>query len=215
MRSDRKGVSLVKGPVAILGAVLIAYGVVALILGNASFRVVNVPNGPITYGERFLGLENNGWTNLLWIAAGGLLLFGSPLHWAAKTVALVVGLVLGAASVISLVTQWSDGNWGVFGIFAANNWTTLAWGAIAVYLLVSALLPRVGGKSTGQSRRAVGAEPPRRVRSEPAHAPQPTPDPVAPPAAAPEASRPVTTGRRVVAPADGDGPEDHGTASGR
>ena len=68
---------------------------------------------------------------------------------------MIVGLVLGAASVISLVTHWrdaGDGAWGVFGIFAADNWTTLLWGASAAYLLISALLPRVGGKDKDKDR---------------------------------------------------------------
>jgi hypothetical protein len=217
MQKEHKGVSMAKGPAAILGAVLIAYGILALIFGNNSFRVVDVPNGPITYGETFLGIENNGWTNLLWIAAGGLLLFGAPLHWGAKAASLIVGLVLGAASVISLVTQWADENWGVFGIFAANNWTTLAWGAIATYLLVTALLPRVGKKKEPVKREVVApptapVERERVVRSErvePAARVVAERDLETPPAA-PERGGTKT---RVLAPADGDGPEDHGRRS--
>ena len=211
MQNRRKGVSLAKGPVAILGAAMIAYGILALILGGTSFRMVNVPEGPITDAERFLALEGNGWTNLLWIASGGLLLVGAPLHWGAKSMALIVGLALGAASLISLVTQWSDGNWGVFGIFAANNWTTLAWGAAATYLLISALLPRVGGKKQAPAEPAPAAapRPPERERVM-------TREEASPPAdrdvrIASERDRgSVAAGRRVVAPADGDGPQDHG-----
>ncbi|MDP9435519.1 MAG: DUF4383 domain-containing protein [Actinomycetota bacterium] len=225
MQKERKGVSLAKGPAAILGAVLVTYGILALILGNNSFRVVNVPNGPITYGETFLGIENNGWTNLLWIAAGGLLLFGAPLHWGAKAASLIVGLVFGAASVISLVTQWADDNWGVFGVFAANNWTTLAWGAIATYLLVTALLPRVGKKkqpvkhkeqpvepkvvvppaSTVQRERVVRVErvEPAAEAAEERHAEERHAE------ARRMSYEPGPTKTRVVAPADGDGPEDH------
>jgi hypothetical protein len=67
--------------------------------------------------------------------------------------AVVVGLVLGAASVISLVTQWADGAFGVFGIFAANGPTTLAWGAVAAALLLSARLPRVGRRRQDDDER--------------------------------------------------------------
>jgi hypothetical protein len=217
MTEQRKGLSLAKGPAAILGAAMVAYGILALIFGNNSFRVVDVPNGPITYGETFLAIENNGWTALLWIAAGGLLLFGSPLHWGAKSMALIVGLVLGAASVISLVTQWADGNWGVFGIFAANNWTTLAWGAVATALLISALLPRVGGKKEPAKpveREVVVPSPPAVERERVTTSERP--------AAADEGRivrerdrGSVAAGHRVVAPADGDGPEDHGRRTRR
>ena len=62
------------------------------------------------------------------------------MHWGAKSLSLIVGLVLGAASVIALV----DGD-DVFGIFAANGLTKLVWGIAAAVLLVLALLPRVGG----------------------------------------------------------------------
>ena len=137
---DHKGTSLAKGPVAIVGIVLLALGVLGLIFGGNGFTTDPV-DGTVQ-GTKWLGLEANGWSNLLFAGAGALLLFGSPLHWGAKTLALVVGLVLGAASVISLF----DGQ-DVFGIFAANGLTELVWGIAAAVLLVLALLPRVGGDS--------------------------------------------------------------------
>jgi hypothetical protein len=135
----RDGVSLAKGPVGLLGLAMIAWGVIHFLMGGNSFTA-SPPSGTVN-GDTFLGLEGNGWTNLLWVAAGLLLAFGAPLHWAAKSMALIVGLVLGAASVISMV----DGD-DVFGIFAANGLTQLAWGAAAVALLLLALLPKVGRK---------------------------------------------------------------------
>jgi hypothetical protein len=134
-----KGTSLAKGPVGIVGMLLLAYGITALIFGGRSFSTSPV-DGTVN-GETWLGLEVNGWSDLLFIGAGALLLFGAPLHWGAKTLSLVVGLALGAASVISL----ADGD-DVFGIFAANGRTSLAWGVAAAVLLVLALLPRVGGR---------------------------------------------------------------------
>src|ERR671911_185542 len=132
------GVSLAKGPAGIIGIALLAYGITGLIFGGNGFSADPV-DGTVN-GSTWLGLEGNGWTNLL---------FGAPLHWGAKTLALVVGLVLGAASVISLV----DGD-DVFGIFAANGLTKLVWGIAAAVLLVIALLPRVGkDKNRDTSRR--------------------------------------------------------------
>jgi len=49
---------------------------------------------------------------------------------------LIVGLALGAASVIALVDKRD-----VFGIFAANGATKLIWGVASAVLLVLALLP--------------------------------------------------------------------------
>ena len=133
-----KGISLAKGPVGIVGIVLLAYGVLALIFGSSDFTTDPV-DGTVQ-GTKWLGFEGNGWSNLLTAVAGALLLFGSPTHWGAKGLSLIVGLVLGAASVIAMV----DGD-DVFGIFAANGLTELAWGVSAAVLIVLALLPRVGG----------------------------------------------------------------------
>ena len=137
-QSNGKGVSLAKGPVLIVGLALLVYGILGLIVGGNGFT--SDPISGTVQGTKFLGLEANGWSNLLIAGAGALLVFGSPLHWGAKSLSLIVGLVLGAASVIALV----DGD-DVFGIFAANGLTKLAWGVAASVLLVLALLPRVGG----------------------------------------------------------------------
>jgi hypothetical protein len=137
--SKSKGVSLAKGPVAIVGIALLAYGISGLIFGGNGFT--SDPVSGTAQGTKWLGLEANGWSNLLFAGAGALLLFGAPLHWGAKSLSLIVGLVLGAASVIALF----DGD-DVFGIFAANGLTKLVWGIAASVLLVLALLPRVGGK---------------------------------------------------------------------
>lgn len=135
---QNKGTSLAKGPVAIIGMILLAYGVTALIFGGRSFA--SNPLGGTVDGKTWLGLEVNGWSDLLFIGSGALLMFGSPLHWGAKTLSLVVGFALAAAAVISLI----DGD-DVLGIFAANGRTTLVWAIVAAVLIVLALLPRVGG----------------------------------------------------------------------
>lgn len=133
-----KGVSLAKGPVGIIGMILLAYGVTALVFGGRSFTT-HALDGTVN-GETWLGLEVNGWSDLLFIGTGAVLMFGSPLHWGAKSLSLIVGLVLAAAAVISFI----DGD-DVLGIFAANGRTTLVWGIAGAVLIVLALLPRVGG----------------------------------------------------------------------
>jgi hypothetical protein len=134
-----KGTSLAKGPVGIIGAVLLAGGILGLLMGSTDFTT-NAPNGDVS-GGTFLGIEGNGWTWLLFAGAGIVLLIGAPLHWGAKTMAMIVGLAMAGAAVVAIV----DGS-DVLGIFAANGATMLAFGAAAVALLIVAMLPRVGGR---------------------------------------------------------------------
>jgi hypothetical protein len=137
-KTTYKGTSLAKGPVAIVGMILLIFGVTALIFGGHSFTA-NPVSGTVN-GENWLGIEVNAWTSLLFVGAGGLLLLGAPVHWGAKTMSLIVGLGLGVAAVIALI----DGE-DVLGIFAANGLTKLVWAVAAAVLLILALLPRVGG----------------------------------------------------------------------
>jgi len=142
MRNDARksrGTSLAKGPAWFIGIALVALGVTGFLFGSTDFGSSPV-DGDVT-GGTWLSIAGNGWTWALFAAAGLLLMLAAPLHWGAKTMALLVGLALGAASVISMV----DGT-DVFGIFAANGMTMLVWGVAAAALLVIALLPRVGGK---------------------------------------------------------------------
>jgi hypothetical protein len=139
-RQKKKGISLVKGPVGLIGLALLAYGISALIFGGHGF-VQHAPSGAV-HGKAWLGLEVNGWSGLMFIAAGLLLLLAAPLHWSAKGMSLIVGLALGAAALIALVKGH-----GTLGIFAANHRTELVWGAAAAVLIVVSLLPRVGGRA--------------------------------------------------------------------
>jgi hypothetical protein len=132
-----KGFSLAKGPVGIIGAVLLAGGILGLLMGSTDFAM-NAPDGDVT-GGTFFGIEGNGWTWLLFAGGGLLLLLSAPMHWSAKTMALIVGLAMAAAAIIAIV----DGS-DVLGIFAANGMTMLAFGAAAVACLIVAMLPRVG-----------------------------------------------------------------------
>jgi hypothetical protein len=135
-----KGVSLAKGPVGLIGLVLLAYGITALIFGGHGFAQ-HAPNGAV-YGKTWLGLSVNGWSGLLFIAAGLLLLLSAPLHFTAKGVSLIVGIALAAIAVIAAVKSH-----GALGLFAANHLTELVWGAAAVILIAVSLLPRVGAKT--------------------------------------------------------------------
>jgi len=132
-----KGVSLAKGPVAIIGAVLLAGGILGLLFGSTDFTT-HATNGTVS-GGKWLGIEGNGWTWVLFGGTGLVMLLSAPMHWSAKTMAMLGGLVMAVACVLAVI----DGN-DVLGIFAANRATMVAFGAAAVALLLAAMLPRVG-----------------------------------------------------------------------
>jgi Domain of unknown function (DUF4383) len=133
----RRGMSLAKGPAGIIGLICLAYGVIGLIFFGHSFTA-HPMNGTVN-GPTWLGIEGNGWTNLLIAVGGLLLLMWAPMHWGAKTMSLIVGGAFIAACILAVI----DGA-DVFGIFAANNWTKLAWGIAGAVLILVAMMPRVG-----------------------------------------------------------------------
>ncbi|MGB8877078.1 MAG: hypothetical protein WCD11_12205 [Solirubrobacteraceae bacterium] len=167
-RYRTKGWSLAKGPVALIGLALLAYGVTALIFGGHGFAQ-HAPTGAV-YGKTWLGLEVNGWTGLLFTAAGLLLLLGAPMHWGAKTMSLIVGTSLVVLCAIAL----ANGH-GALGIFAANGVTELVWGAAGGLLIILSLLPRVGRRTGRIDERPGATRSTRRVEPGPGTV-QPTPE---------------------------------------
>ena len=208
-KNTMKGVSLAKGPVAIVGLVLLVFGASALLMGGHSFSAH--PLAGTVNGKTWLGLEVNAWSSLLFIGAGALLLFGSPLHWGAKSLSLIVGLVLLAAALIALYDKQD-----VFGIFAANGLTKLVWGAAAALLLILALLPRVGAKNKDADPDAERARSERRAERQardvervPTRERQPRFDRDAAPAG--DGARSRREGGSVVAPASRTTPQSRDT----
>jgi Domain of unknown function (DUF4383) len=133
----RRGVSLAKGPVAIIGALSLALGVLGFIFANQSFTM-HPPSGTVN-GSNFIGIEGNGWMWAAFAVGGLLLLLGSPIHWGAKSMAFIVGIAYIVGALIAL----SDGT-DILGIFATNNWTKLVLGAAGVALVLLSMMPRVG-----------------------------------------------------------------------
>ena len=133
----RRGVSLAKGPVALIGIASLALGALGLIFASTDFTTA-APDGTVN-GATFIGIEGNGWTWLGFAAGGLLLLLGAPIHWGAKSMAFMVGIAYGVGALIAL----SDGS-DILGIFATNNWTKLVLGAGGVALVLLSTLPRVG-----------------------------------------------------------------------
>src|SRR3954470_19837465 len=138
----RSGLSLAKGPVALVGLASLALGVLGFIFASRSFDF-DAPSGTAT-GTTFLGIEGNGWTWVVFAAAGLLLLLGSTIHWGAKSMAFIVGV----AFVVGALIAPSDGD-DILGIVAMNSWTTLVMGAAGVALIVLSMLPRVGRRRGG------------------------------------------------------------------
>src|SRR3954471_14919525 len=136
----RRGVSLAKGPVALIGIASLALGVLGFIFASRSFAM-HAPDGTVN-GTTFLGIEGNGWTWALFAAAGLLLLLGSRVHWGAKSMAFIVGVAFVVGALIAL----SDGT-DILGIFATNNWTKLVMGAGGVALVLLSMMPRVGRRA--------------------------------------------------------------------
>src|SRR3954462_9029461 len=158
----RRGVSLAKGPVALIGLASLALGVLGFIFAHQRFTM-DAPDSTVN-GSTFLGIEGNGWTWVLFAAAGLLLLLGSPIHWGAKSMAFIVGVALVVGALIAL----SDGD-DILGIVAMNNWTKLVMGAAGVALIVLSMLPRVGrrrGGAPGAPRRDRDLDEPRNGRFE-------------------------------------------------
>jgi hypothetical protein len=159
-RKKNRGTSLAKGPIGLIGLAMLAYGITALIFGGHGFTQ-HAPTGAV-HGDTWLGLEVNGWSSLLFVAAGLLLLLGAPMHWGAKTMSLIVGSSLVGLCVIAL----ANGH-GALGLFAANGLTELVWGAAGALLIVLSLLPRVGGGSQRAEFRPAPRVTTQRVESEP------------------------------------------------
>jgi hypothetical protein len=133
-----KGMSLARGPALVLGTILTAVGLYLLYKARTFPPFSNFPNGDAARDGNFLfGIFGaNGWTAMLTAVGGGLLLFGAAQHLLAKTMSLIVGVALGAATVIALVS----GN--VLGMAATNGWTKLGWAICAAILLFNTLVPR-------------------------------------------------------------------------
>lgn len=133
-----KGISLARGPALILGTILTAAGLYLLYKARTFPPFSNFPNGTATRDGKFIvGLfAANGWTAMFTAVAGALLLFGAAQHLLAKTMSLIVGIALGAAAVIGLVSG------DVLGMAATNGWTELGWAVCVVILLFNTLVPR-------------------------------------------------------------------------
>ncbi len=130
----------------LLGVVLLALGVLALILGSMNFGVADRINA-----EEFLIWRVSGWETILYIATGALGLVMASRVDAARTYSLVAGIAYAAFAVWGFI----DGN-DVFGLLAVDTTDNIFHAAIGGLGLVAASLPepaqRVAGVGRGASR---------------------------------------------------------------
>lgn len=156
-----KGASLARGPALVLGTILLVAGLYFIYKQHTFAKFSQFPDGRVPSAHKvFLGIFGaNGWTGMLTAAGGGLLLFGAAQHLLAKTMSLIVGVALGAAAIIALIS----GN--VLGMAAANVWTEILWGACAAILLFNSAIPRRKQTVTDEPAPTRGTE---RVESDPA-----------------------------------------------
>jgi hypothetical protein len=160
--TEERGASLSRGPALVLGTVLLAAGLYFLYKQHTFVKFSSFPSGTAKpTGTVFLGIFGvNGWTGELTAAAGGLLLFGAAHHIVAKTMSLIVGVVLAVVAVWALVNHHS-----ALGLFGLGTWTIVGYGACAVLLLFNTAIPRrrtvttVEEPAVDRSRAAAAAPP--------------------------------------------------------
>jgi hypothetical protein len=155
-----KGASLARGPALIIGTVLLVAGLYLLYKLHSFPKLSGFPSARAHVEHKvFFGIFGaNGWSGELTAVAGGLLLFGAAQHLLAKTMSLIVGIVLAVVAVIALVNHHS-----ALGLFAANIPTIIVWGAAALLLLFNTALPRrtrttTATDTTATPRRAPTAD---------------------------------------------------------
>src|SRR3954462_6418332 len=124
----RGGPSPAQAFCGLVGAVLILAGILGF-FGNSSF------GGPDERGT-FLGLDVNGWHNVVHIVTGLLLLAGVP----NATMARVVCVLFGLSYALVAVLGWIDGSdvLGIIPIDAADN---VLHSVLAVLALLAAAAP--------------------------------------------------------------------------
>ncbi len=122
----------------LLGVALIAAGALGFLV-NGSFDEAQLGldfnDGEFINGDLFLGLEVNGWHNIVHLASGVVLLLSAAKRGSAKTVALAFALVYAAVTVIGFV----DGD-DVLGIIPVNTADNLLHTAIAAVGVIAALV---------------------------------------------------------------------------
>lgn len=131
----------------VAGAALVAAGVLGFIFGGDSFST-----GGTVVGEEFIGLEVNGWHNVVHIATGALLLLASASAVAAATGALVFGIAYAGVAAWGFIDEPIA---NAVAINDADNWLHVGLAAAGIVVGVSA---GALGLSARRDRHAVADE---------------------------------------------------------
>ncbi len=123
----------------LLGAVLLALGVLALILGSTNFGVADRINA-----EEILIWRVSGWETILYIATGALGLVMASRVDSARTYSLVAGIAYAAFAVWGFI----DGN-DVFGLLAVDTTDNISYAVIGGLGLVAGSLPESAQRGAG------------------------------------------------------------------
>ena len=127
----------------IVGAVLVLAGLLGF-LTDSSFDT-----GTPLNGDKLLGLEVNGWHNIVHIASGLFLLAMSPKRASAKTGALVFGAIYVVVTIIGLV----DGN-DIFGILPINGFDNVLHAILAIAGIGAALASNADDRAADRTAGA-------------------------------------------------------------
>src|SRR3954447_9831022 len=131
MAPARRGPSPAQAFCGLAGLVLVVAGVLG-VFANADF-------GGAGHRGSFLGLDVNGWHNVVHILTGLLLLAGAPSASAARVVCVVFGGAYAVVAVLGII----DGS-DVLGLIPIDTADNVLHVALAVLALVAALAPVPG-----------------------------------------------------------------------
>jgi amino acid transporter len=136
---------------AIVGAFLIAIGVLGLVLEDVSFGTV----GPVASQPEFLIWSVSGWTTLFWIAMGAFGVLAAVRLDTARSYALFAGVLFAVVAVWGFI----DGN-DVVGLLTADTTNNVTHAVLGGLGLIVGSLPR----STQRASEMTGDGPsPRRT----------------------------------------------------
>ncbi len=120
----------------IFGLVLVVVGILGFFVENGSDFALPDSLNPGARGELFGIFDINGWENIVHIATGALLLFGSVQANLARTIALIFGVAYVAVTVLGFIDSED-----VLGLIPVNTEGNLLHAALAAAALLAALLP--------------------------------------------------------------------------
>lgn len=115
----------------VIGGILLAFGVVALVLGHTDFGA-----GSSLGGSQFILWMTNGWDTIIWMALGALGLLAAAQSDTARTYSLLAGVFF------ALVAVWGfiDGD-DAFGLMAVDTTDNITHAVIAALGFTAAMAP--------------------------------------------------------------------------